>query len=137
MNKKRIAIIGSGISGLSAAFLLSNKFDVCLYEKENNLGGHTRTVNFIDNHKNISIDTGFIVFNDKNYPDLLSFFNELGVYSEDSNMSFSVSVKNTNIEYSGSGFNGIFANKLNLFDLKFLNMIREIISFYKICITDS
>ncbi len=132
MNKKRIAIIGSGISGLSAAFLLSNKFDVCLYEKENNLGGHTRTVNFIDNHKNISIDTGFIVFNDKNYPDLLSFFNELGVYSEDSNMSFSVSSKNTDFEYGGSNLNSLFGQRKNLFSISFYKLVIEILRLYKV-----
>ena len=77
MNKKKIAIIGSGISGLSAALFLSNKFDVHLFEKNKNLGGHTRTINFKDNFEDVlSIDTGFIVFNNENYPDLVSFFKQ-------------------------------------------------------------
>ena len=106
--KKKIAIIGSGISGLSAAFLLSNKFDVSLYEKERNLGGHTRTVNFNENNKKLSIDMGFIVFNEKNYPDLTSFFKELEIITENSNMSFSVSNKSLDFEYGGSNFNSLF-----------------------------
>ena len=77
MKREKVAIIGSGISGLSAAFLLSKKFDVYLYEKNNILGGHTRTIDFFEKNKKLSIDTGFIVFNEINYPDLISFFNTL------------------------------------------------------------
>ena len=72
--KKKIAIIGSGISGLTAAYLLSKKYDVYLYEKNKRLGGHTRTLYVKENSKKIPIDTGFIVFNEKNYPDLTKFF---------------------------------------------------------------
>ena len=71
---KKVAIIGSGIAGLSASVFLSQKYDIHLFEKNKILGGHTRTINFKDNLRRISIDTGFIVFNDKNYPDLKSFF---------------------------------------------------------------
>ena len=79
MNKQKIAVIGSGIAGLSTSFFLSKFFDVHLFEKNSKLGGHTRTVNFTHNNKELSIDTGFIVFNEKNYPDLTSFFKYLKV----------------------------------------------------------
>lgn len=76
MNKQKIAVIGSGISGLSASFFLSKNFEVHLFEKNKTLGGHTRTIKFKDNfNESISIDTGFIVYNESNYPDLVSFLN--------------------------------------------------------------
>ena len=116
MSKQKVAVIGSGISGLSASFFLSKKFDVYLFEKNKILGGHTRTVDFIDNLKdNLSIDTGFIVFNNDNYPDLVSFFKYLKVDVEDSDMSFSFSSASPNIEYGGSSFNSLFAQRKNFF----------------------
>ena len=127
----RIAVIGSGISGLSSAYFLSKKFKVDLYEKDDHFGGHSFTYEIEESDKIIPVDLGFIVFNETTYPNLIKFFQDLNVPYEKSDMSFSVSIKNTNIEYSGSGFGGIFANKLNLFNLKFLVMINEIISFYK------
>ena len=128
----KIAVIGSGISGLGIAHFLSKKHKVDLFEKNNHFGGHAFTVDVKENDTNeiISMDLGFIVFNKINYPNLLNFFHELNVPYEKSNMSFSVSVKNSNIEYSGSGLKGIFSNKLNFFDIKFLKMIKEILSFY-------
>ena len=129
----KIAVIGSGISGLSAAHFLSKKYKVDVFEKENHFGGHSYTVEVPNNTSNalISIDLGFIVFNKINYPNLLKLFNSLQVPYEKSNMSFSVSVRNSNIEYSGSGLKGIFSNKRNIFNFNFLKMVKEIISFYK------
>ena len=127
----KIAVIGSGISGLSAAYYLSKKFKVDLFEQDNHFGGHSYTYDIVENKKTISVDLGFIVFNEVTYPNLIKFFKELDVPIEKSDMSFSVSIKDTKIEYSGRGLNGIFANKINFFDIKFLNMIREIIFFYK------
>jgi len=127
----KIAVIGSGISGLSAAYYLSKKYKVDLFEKEDHFGGHSYTYDINENDKKVPVDLGFIVFNKLTYPNLINFFNELKVPYEKSDMSFSVSIKNSNVEYSGSGLGGIFANKLNLINLKFLYMIREIISFYK------
>ena len=129
----KIAIVGSGISGLSVAHFLSKKHKVDLFEKENHFGGHSYTIDIPENNENksISVDVGFIVFNKITYPNLVEFFEKLKIPYEKSNMSFSVSVKRSNIEYSGSGLKGVFANKNNIFNLKFLNMIREIISFYK------
>ena len=131
--KEKIAIIGSGISGLSAAYLLSKKYDVYLFEKKNRLGGHTRTINVNESSRNIPIDTGFIVFNEKNYPDLTKFFQLLKIEYTDSDMSFAVSNKVPNIEYSGKTFLTLFANINNLFSLKFYKMIFEIKRLYTIC----
>tara|TARA_Y100000591_G_scaffold30017_1_gene22409 strand:- start:74 stop:1300 length:1227 start_codon:yes stop_codon:yes gene_type:complete len=126
----KIAVIGSGISGLSSAYFLSKKYKVDLYEKEDHFGGHSLTYDVKEENKIVPVDLGFIVFNELTYPNLIEFFKNLNVPYEKSNMSFSVSIKNSNIEYSGSGLGGIFANKVNLFDFKFLIMIKEIISFY-------
>ena len=127
----KVAVIGSGISGLSSAYFLSKKYKVDLYEKDNHFGGHSFTYDIKEENKIVPVDLGFIVFNEVTYPNLVNFFSELKVPYEKSDMSFSVSIKNTNVEYSGSGLGGIFANKLNFLNLRFLNMIREIISFYK------
>jgi uncharacterized protein len=126
----KIAVIGSGISGLSAAYFLSKYHNVDLYEQSDHFGGHSYTYDIKEEDKTVPVDLGFIVFNELTYPNLINFFNELKVPFEKSNMSFSVSIKDTNIEYGGSGFKAIFANKLNLFNFNFLKMIREIISFY-------
>ena len=127
----KVAVVGSGISGLSAAYYLSKKHTVDIFEKENHFGGHSNTVDIKIFDKTVSVDVGFIVFNYKTYPNLIEFFKENKVEIEKSNMSFSVSVKNTNIEYCGKGIAGIFSNKINLFNFKFLKMFFEIISFYK------
>ncbi len=126
----KIAVIGSGISGLSAAYFLSKKFKVDLFEKNDHFGGHSFTYEIEEGNKFVPVDIGFIVFNEVTYPNLVKFFKELNVPYEKSEMSFSVSINNTNIEYSGSGLGGIFANKFNLFNFKFLNMIKEIVLFY-------
>ncbi len=130
--KERIAVIGSGISGISSAYFLSKNFDVHLFEKEDRLGGHTRTI-FIKEDNNIPIDTGFIVFNENNYYDLTKFFNALNVDFEDSDMSFAVSNLAFNIEYSGKNFSTLFANLKNLFSYNYLKMIFEIYKLYKLC----
>ena len=129
----KVAVIGSGISGLSAAHFLSKKYKVDLFEKEDHFGGHSYTVDVPINNKKetIPVDLGFIVFNKVNYPNLIKLFEELQVKYEKSNMSFSVSVRGTNIEYSGSGLKGLFGNKYNILNLNFIKMIKEIFSFYK------
>ena len=127
----KIAVIGSGISGLSASYYFSKKYKVDLFEQDDHFGGHSYTYDIKEDNKIIAVDLGFIVFNEQTYPNLISFFNELNVPFEKSNMSFSVSIKDTNVEYGGSGFNAIFANKKNLLNFKFLKMINEIINFYK------
>jgi len=127
----RIAVIGSGISGLSAAHFLSKHHKVDLFEQNDHFGGHSYTYDIKEINKNIPVDLGFIVFNELTYPNLIKFFNDLNVPFEKSNMSFSVSIKNTSVEYGGSGLGAIFANKLNLFNFNFLKMIKEILKFYK------
>ena len=128
----KIAVIGSGISGLSAAYFLSKRHKVDLFEKDDDFGGHSYTVDVeYEKNKKISVDVGFIVFNHQTYPNLINFFKENEIEIEKSNMSFSVSVKDTSIEYCGNGLNGIFANKKNLFNIKFLKMFLDIMSFYK------
>ena len=126
----KIAVIGSGISGLSAAYLLSQKHKVDLFEQSDHFGGHSYTYDIKEDDKIVPVDLGFIVFNELTYKNLINFFYDLEVPFEKSNMSFSVSIKGTNIEYGGSCFNAIFANKFNLFNLNFLKMIKEIVSFY-------
>ena len=128
----KIAVIGSGISGLSAAYFLSKKHKVDLFEKDDHFGGHSYTIDAeYEKNKKISVDVGFIVFNYQTYPNLINFFKENKIDIEKSNMSFSVSVKDTSIEYCGNGLNGIFANKNNLFNIKFLKMFFDIVNFYK------
>ena len=128
----KIAVIGSGISGLSAAYFLSKRHKVDLFEKDDHFGGHSYTIDVeYEKNKKISVDVGFIVFNHQTYPNLINFFKENEIEIEKSNMSFSVSVKDTSIEYCGNGLNGIFANKKNLFNIKFLKMFWDIMSFYK------
>ena len=127
----KLAVIGSGISGLSAAYHFSKNHKVDLFEQDDHFGGHSLTYDIKEEDKVVPVDLGFIVFNELTYPNLISFFRELDVPFEKSNMSFSVSVKDSNVEYGGSGLNAIFANKKNLLNLKFLKMINEIISFYK------
>ncbi len=127
----RIAVIGSGISGLSAAHYLSKKNKVDLFEKEDHFGGHSYTIDVKDNNNHVPVDIGFIVFNFKTYPNFVKFLNDNGIEIEKSNMSFSVSVKETEIEYCGKGLLGIFSNKKNLLNFDFFKMFFEIIKFYK------
>ena len=127
----KIAVVGSGISGLSAAYYLSKKHNVDLFEREGHFGGHSHTIDLLLCGKKVSIDIGFIVFNFQTYPNLINFFQENDIEIEKSNMSFSVSVDNTNFEYCGKGLGGIFSNKSNLFNIEFLKMFFDIIKFYK------
>jgi len=133
MNKQKVAVIGSGISGLSVSYFLSKDFEVHLFEKNKILGGHTRTVSFKDDFNDpLSIDTGFIVFNNLNYPDLVSFLEHINIKVEDSNMSFSVSCKSPNLEYGGNSLNSLFAQRKNFFSIKFISLLLEIKKLYKL-----
>ena len=128
----KIAVVGSGISGLSAAYYLSKNHHVDLFEKDDHFGGHSYTLD-LNLDKKISVDIGFIVFNYETYPKLTNFFKENEVEVEKSDMSFSVKVEGTNFEYCGKGLKGMFSNKSNIFNLKFLKMFKDIIKFYKSC----
>ena len=130
----KIAVVGAGISGLSAVYYLSKKHKVDLFEKENHFGGHANTIKVAYKpNKEIPIDIGFMVFNKQTYPNLINFFLENKIEIEKSDMSFSVTVENSDLEYCGKGLSGIFSNKKNLFNLKFIKMFFEILSFYKNC----
>lgn len=123
---EKIAIIGSGISGLSASFLLKDHFDITLYEKNGYYGGHARTV---FTKARLPIDTGFIVFNYQTYPHLTALFELLGVPVKKSSMSFGVSIDNGAIEYGSERLSSLFAQKRQLFNPKFLMMLRDIVKF--------
>lgn len=127
----KIAIIGSGISGLGAAWLLNKKYEIDIFEKNNYIGGHSNTVEINYNDKKIAVDTGFIVFNHKTYPNLKALFEILEVKTKPSNMSFSASIDDGKIEYSGQSLTSVFCQKKNLFNLQFLLMIKDIIKFNK------
>jgi len=129
----KIAVVGSGISGLSAAHYLSKKHHVDIFEKDDHFGGHSHTLDLKIGTKKIAVDIGFIVFNFKTYPNLIKFFEENKIEIEKSDMSFAVSVKDTAFEYCGRGLNGIFSNRSNLINFKFLRMFFDIIKFYKKC----
>ncbi|WP_109317049.1 NAD(P)/FAD-dependent oxidoreductase [Pseudovibrio ascidiaceicola] len=127
----KIAVIGSGIAGLSAAWLLSKSHDVDVYEKDDRLGGHANTQNVKIAGEDVAVDTGFIVYNEKTYPNLTALFNHLDVQTDPTEMSFAVSLEQGSREYSGSGLKGLFAQKSNLFRPNFLRMISQTLRFYK------
>ncbi|MBR9805095.1 FAD-dependent oxidoreductase, partial [bacterium] len=126
----RIAVIGGGISGLSAAWLLKDRAEVTLFEANDYIGGHTNTVQIHDPQGGtLGVDTGFIVFNDWNYPILNRLFQQLGVEHQDTGMSFSVSVNQGEFEYCGSNLNGLFAQRSNLFDPRYYRLLMQIVRF--------
>lgn len=127
----KIAVIGSGVSGLSAAWLLSQNHTVDLYEKDDRLGGHANTQHVAINGEQIAVDTGFIVYNERTYPNLTALYHHLGVDTDATEMSFAVSLANGEHEYSGSGFKGLFAQRANLIRPSFWKMLRDILRFYK------
>jgi predicted NAD/FAD-binding protein len=125
----RIAVIGSGISGMAAAYLLSQRHEVSLFEKENRLGGHTHTHTVDTSCGPLPIDTGFIVHNDRTYPNLLRLFRQLGVARQKSDMSFGVSCRQTGFEYSSRGLRGFFARPSNWYRPGHYRLLSEIIRF--------
>lgn len=130
--RRRIAVIGSGISGLSAAWLLGKCADVVLYESESRAGGHANTV--LAPHSvlgPVAVDTGFIVYNDRNYPNLVALLKHLDVPTEDSNMSFSASLRGGAFEYSGSGLAGLLGQNRNAINPRFWRMVADIMRFYR------
>lgn len=132
----RIAVIGSGISGLSAAWLCAKHHHVTLYEKEPRFGGHANTVRVETSTGPLAIDTGFIVYNSNNYPNLTALFDHLGVETAASDMSFSVSMNHGQFEYSGGRFSSLFAQPGNVMRPRFWSMLRDIVRFYRTAKTD-
>ena len=125
----RVAVIGSGISGLSAAWLLSQQFKVTLIEAGNYLGGHTNTVDVTLDGITAPVDTGFLVFNDRTYPNLVELFGFLGVQTASSEMSFSVRVDEERLEWAGNSLASVFAQKRNLIKPEFWRMLKDIVRF--------
>jgi uncharacterized protein len=125
----KIAVIGSGISGLSAAWLLSSAHQVTLFEANAYLGGHTNTVDVTIDGITHPVDTGFLVYNDRTYPNLIALFEALGVRSAESDMSFSVQVETERLEWAGNNLASVFAQKRNLLRPKFLGMLKDILRF--------
>jgi predicted NAD/FAD-binding protein len=129
--RQKIAVIGAGISGLLSAYLLSREHDVTLFEANKYLGGHTHTKTVQSGGKTYGVNTGFIVFNDWTYPNFIKLMDQIGVASEDSEMSFSVRDENTAVEYNGTSFNSLFAQRSNIFKPSFWFMIKDILRFNK------
>ena len=127
----RIAVIGTGISGLSAAWLLSTRHDVAVYEKASRIGGHSNTVLAPIGGASVPVDTGFIVFNPQTYPNFVALLQTLDVSSEVSDMSFGVSIDSGRIEYSGSCLSGLFGQRSNLFRPRFWSMLADLRRFYR------
>jgi len=130
---KNIAIIGSGISGLTAAYLLSKKHHVTVFEKNDVIGGHTATVDIEKDGQAYAIDTGFIVFNDQTYPNYLALLSEIGIGKQATEMSFSVHNCQTGLEYNGHNLNTLFAQRRNLLNPRFWLLVKEILRFNKRC----
>lgn len=130
--RQRVAVIGSGVAGLSAAWQASRTHDVTLYEQDAYLGGHSNTVEVPgDDGRAAAVDTGFIVYNALNYPNLVRLFEHLAVPTAHSDMSFAVSLRGGELEYSGTNLAGLFAQPANLFKPRFWRMLADLHRFYR------
>ncbi|AOZ06296.1 NAD(P)/FAD-dependent oxidoreductase [Cupriavidus malaysiensis] len=126
---RRIAVVGAGIAGLASAYLLARRHAVTLFEAGDYLGGHANTADITLDGRTHPVDTGFLVFNERTYPNLLALFAELGVQTHPSDMSFSVSLDQGRLEWAGSNLNTVFAQRSNAFSPRFLGMLRDILRF--------
>jgi predicted NAD/FAD-binding protein len=125
----KIAIIGSGIAGNTIAYHLNKTHDITVFEAGSHIGGHTHTHQIKHEGRDYAVDTGFIVFNDRTYPNFIALLNELGVNWQPSDMSFSVHCEKTGFEYNGTSLNSLFAQRRNLFKPSFYKLIGEIMRF--------
>jgi uncharacterized protein len=128
---KKMAIIGSGISGITCGYHLHKDFDIKVFEARGYIGGHTNTITVDSPTGPLNIDTGFIVFNDWTYPEFIKMLTDSGVESQLSDMSFSVKCEKTGLEYNGTDINSLFAQRRNIFKPKFWGMVRDILRFNK------
>ena len=129
--RHKIAIVGTGISGLSAAWLLSQRHAVTVYERADRIGGHSNTILASVGGRSIPVDIGFIVFNRRTYPNLTALFELLGVPTQVAEMSFGVSMDGGTLEYSGSGLSGVFGQPRNLVSPRFWSMLTDLVRFYR------
>jgi predicted NAD/FAD-binding protein len=127
----KIAVVGSGVSGLVSADLLSPRHEVVLFEAESRLGGHTHTVDVLDRGRSVPVDTGFIVFNTHTYPNFVRWLKSLGVAWQPSDMSFSVRSDRRDFEYGSAGLNALFAQRRHLVSPRFHRLWRDILKFYR------
>jgi predicted NAD/FAD-binding protein len=125
----KVAIIGTGIAGNVAAYKLRQEHEITVFESGSYVGGHTHTVDVFENGRQIAVDTGFIVFNDRTYPNFIRLLDEIGQESQRSEMSFSVQAEDSGIEYSGASLNALFSQRKNLVRPPFYRMIRDILRF--------
>ncbi|PMW98029.1 FAD-dependent oxidoreductase [Pseudomonas sp. FW215-R2] len=126
-----IAIVGSGIAGLTCAYLLNRRHDVTVFEAGDRVGGHTHTVKVTVDGRDYAVDTGFIVFNDWTYPNFIRLLGQLGVTAKATEMSFSVTDPDTGLEYNGNNLDSLFAQRSNLLSPGFWGMLRDILRFNK------
>lgn len=129
-----LAIIGTGIAGMGCGHLLQHKYKLTFFEKNNYVGGHTNTVTVNEDGKDVYMDTGFMVFNFQTYPNLCKLFEELKAPIKKTDMSFSVQYTPTGLEYCGSGLNGLFAQRKNIFNISYIKMLMEITRFNRISV---
>ncbi|MEE4096046.1 FAD-dependent oxidoreductase [Pseudomonas viridiflava] len=132
----KIAVVGSGIAGLTSAYLLNRSHDVTVFESSDWIGGHTHTVDVQVDGRHHAIDTGFIVFNDWTYPNFIKLLGQLDVAFKPTEMSFSVHDPRTGVEYNGNNLNSLFAQRSNLLSPKFWGMLRDILRFNRLAIED-
>lgn len=132
---EKLAIIGTGIAGMGCGHLLHKKYDITLFEQNDYIGGHTNTITLDEDGQPIYIDTGFMVFNYITYPNLCKLFKELNVPVKKSDMSFSVQHLESGLEYCGSGLNGLFAQRKNIFSPRYIKMLIQIARFNKEAVT--
>ncbi len=128
---EKIAIIGTGIAGMGCAHLLQHKYDLTIFEKDNYVGGHTNTLTVDEDGTPVYMDTGFMVFNYETYPNLCKLFEEIKAPVKKTDMSFSVQHVPSSLEYCGSGLDGLFAQRKNLFSLRYIKMLMQISRFNK------
>lgn len=131
--KKRIAIIGTGISGMTCGYMLHKNHDVTLFEANDYIGGHTATIDVNVDGEDYAIDTGFIVYNDWTYPNFIKLLEKIGVKGQPTEMSFSVKNLAQNLEYNGNTINSLFAQRRNIFRPKFHRIVKDILRFNKLC----
>ncbi|MEO6306083.1 MAG: FAD-dependent oxidoreductase, partial [Bacteroidia bacterium] len=131
---QKLAIIGTGIAGMGCAHHLHKKYDITVFEKDNYIGGHTNTFSTDEDGKQVYMDTGFMVFNFETYPNLCKLFEEIKAPIKKTDMSFSVQHTPSGLEYCGSGLNGLFAQRKNIFNRPYIKMLKDITHFNKISV---
>lgn len=134
MSREKLAIIGTGMAGMSSAYFLNEDYELTIFEKNDYVGGHTNTITVQTPNETVDFDTGFMVFNEKTYPNMVNLFKSLNVNYKNTSMSFSVAHRKKDIEFSGTGINGLFGQRKNILRPKFYKLLLEIDRFNKTAI---